>query len=133
MLVSFPHLLLFLFSWTWGILAATPSHEEIVGDFFTKNGAHGGGTSNHTNNWAVLVCSSRYWFNYRVNQAPFRLVHPSEAYVAYGKRPGDVRCKTNVLGQILSGLEVPHGKAARHPRLEYNPYVGRRRGVQCPQ
>jgi phosphatidylinositol glycan class K len=21
--------------------------------------------SNHTNNWAVLVCSSRYWFNYR--------------------------------------------------------------------
>jgi phosphatidylinositol glycan class K len=22
-------------------------------------------TSNHTNNWAVLVCTSRYWFNYR--------------------------------------------------------------------
>ncbi|KAJ7359741.1 peptidase C13 family-domain-containing protein [Mycena albidolilacea] len=65
MLVSFPRLLLFLFSWTWGILAATPSHEEIVGDFFAKNGAHGGSTSNHTNNWAVLVCSSRYWFNYR--------------------------------------------------------------------
>ena len=21
--------------------------------------------SNHTNNWAVLVCTSRYWFNYR--------------------------------------------------------------------
>jgi phosphatidylinositol glycan class K len=21
--------------------------------------------STHTNNWAVLVCSSRYWFNYR--------------------------------------------------------------------
>jgi phosphatidylinositol glycan class K len=20
----------------------------------------------HTNNWAVLVCASRYWFNYRV-------------------------------------------------------------------
>lgn len=20
---------------------------------------------NHTNNWAVLVCASRYWFNYR--------------------------------------------------------------------
>ncbi|KZV99715.1 hypothetical protein EXIGLDRAFT_605368 [Exidia glandulosa HHB12029] len=28
-------------------------------DFF---GPH---ASNHTNNWAVLVCSSRYWFNYR--------------------------------------------------------------------
>lgn len=24
-------------------------------------------TDGHTNNWAVLVCSSRYWFNYRVN------------------------------------------------------------------
>jgi len=22
-------------------------------------------TSNHTNNWALLVCSSRFWFNYR--------------------------------------------------------------------
>jgi GPI-anchor transamidase subunit K len=22
--------------------------------------------SPHTNNWAVLVCASRYWFNYRV-------------------------------------------------------------------
>ncbi|KAJ7665892.1 peptidase C13 family-domain-containing protein [Mycena polygramma] len=65
MLVSVPHLLLFLFSWTWGILAATPSHEEIVGDFFNKNGPSGGSTSNHTNNWAVLVCASRYWFNYR--------------------------------------------------------------------
>lgn len=21
--------------------------------------------SNHTNNWAVLVCTSRFWFNYR--------------------------------------------------------------------
>ncbi|KAJ7619392.1 peptidase C13 family-domain-containing protein [Roridomyces roridus] len=55
MLVSFVHLLL-LFSWSWRTLA---SHEQLVGDFFSKS------TSNHTNNWAVLVCSSRYWFNYR--------------------------------------------------------------------
>ncbi|KAJ6591726.1 peptidase C13 family-domain-containing protein [Mycena vulgaris] len=61
MLASVPHLLLLL-SWSWGILAATPSHEEIVGDFFNKNGTS---TSDHTNNWAVLVCASRYWFNYR--------------------------------------------------------------------
>ncbi|KAJ7083250.1 peptidase C13 family-domain-containing protein [Mycena epipterygia] len=65
MLVSVPHVLLFLFSWSWGILAATPSHEEIVGDFFNKSGSAGGSTSDHTNNWAVLVCASRYWFNYR--------------------------------------------------------------------
>ncbi|KAJ7829035.1 peptidase C13 family-domain-containing protein [Mycena leptocephala] len=38
MLVSVPHLLLFLFSWTWGILAATPSHEQIVGTSSTKMG-----------------------------------------------------------------------------------------------
>ncbi|KAJ7717729.1 peptidase C13 family-domain-containing protein [Mycena maculata] len=64
MLLSIPHLILLLFSWSWGIHAASPSHEEIVGDFFNKNG-HAGSTSNHTNNWAVLVCASRYWFNYR--------------------------------------------------------------------
>ncbi|KAI0350818.1 hypothetical protein OH77DRAFT_1412400 [Trametes cingulata] len=32
---------------------------EPVTDFFGRQG------SSHTNNWAVLVCSSRYWFNYR--------------------------------------------------------------------
>ncbi|KAJ7451068.1 peptidase C13 family-domain-containing protein [Mycena latifolia] len=58
-----PHLLLVLLSWSWGTRAATPSHEDIVGDFFNKNGT--AGTSDHTNNWAVLVCASRYWFNYR--------------------------------------------------------------------
>ena len=31
----------------------------------------------HTNNWAVLVCSSRYWFNYRVCYR--RLMDPYEA------------------------------------------------------
>jgi len=30
--------------------------------------------SSHTNNWAVLVCASRYWFNYRV-----RIVGPLPA------------------------------------------------------
>jgi hypothetical protein len=28
-----------------------------------------GAEKQHTNNWAVLVCSSRYWFNYRVCRA----------------------------------------------------------------
>ena len=32
---------------------------------------HGNSTSGrHTNNWAVLVCASRYWFNYRVRSWP---------------------------------------------------------------
>jgi hypothetical protein len=28
----------------------------------SATGGHSGG---HTNNWAVLVCTSRFWFNYR--------------------------------------------------------------------
>jgi phosphatidylinositol glycan class K len=32
-------------------------------------GKHASSESGHTNNWAVLVCASRYWFNYRVRQA----------------------------------------------------------------
>jgi len=27
--------------------------------------AHGARASSHTNNWAVLVCTSKFWFNYR--------------------------------------------------------------------
>ena len=33
---------------------------EAAAEFFGRHG------SSHTNNWAVLVCASRYWFNYRV-------------------------------------------------------------------
>ncbi len=29
------------------------------------SGSGGSGGSGHTNNWALLVCTSRYWFNYR--------------------------------------------------------------------
>ena len=32
---------------------------EPVAEFFNRQGF------SHTNNWAVLVCASRYWFNYR--------------------------------------------------------------------
>lgn len=37
--------------------------------------------TNHTNNWAVLVSSSRYWFNYRVRRLPQHttfLLHSSQ-------------------------------------------------------
>ncbi|KAG6848835.1 glycosylphosphatidylinositol anchor biosynthesis [Arthromyces matolae] len=53
--VSFLHLLLILSSWAW---ATQASQEDDVRNFF-------GTSSEHTNNWAVLVCASRYWFNYR--------------------------------------------------------------------
>ncbi|OCH91990.1 hypothetical protein OBBRIDRAFT_774258 [Obba rivulosa] len=31
----------------------------------SQSAVQNGGGSAHTNNWAVLVCASRYWFNYR--------------------------------------------------------------------
>ncbi|TFK90451.1 hypothetical protein K466DRAFT_484750 [Polyporus arcularius HHB13444] len=40
-------------------LAYTHVYAEPVAEFFGRQG------SSHTNNWAVLVCASRYWFNYR--------------------------------------------------------------------
>ncbi|RDX46361.1 hypothetical protein OH76DRAFT_1356243 [Lentinus brumalis] len=40
-------------------LAYTQVYAEPVAEFFERQG------SSHTNNWAVLVCASRYWFNYR--------------------------------------------------------------------
>ncbi|KAF9553314.1 hypothetical protein CPC08DRAFT_744766 [Agrocybe pediades] len=57
------HLLLLLSTWLWAVHSQN-THEKLVEDFFEKNTNNGSG-STHTNNWAVLVCSSRYWFNYR--------------------------------------------------------------------
>ncbi|XP_071821912.1 GPI-anchor transamidase-like isoform X1 [Apostichopus japonicus] len=37
-------------------LSLCSSHEETAETFFKRG---------HTNNWAVLVCTSRFWFNYR--------------------------------------------------------------------
>ncbi|KIJ38889.1 hypothetical protein M422DRAFT_230969 [Sphaerobolus stellatus SS14] len=39
------------------------SPEDQAKTFFNNNNNET--ASGHTNNWAVLVCSSRYWFNYR--------------------------------------------------------------------
>ncbi|KAJ7598877.1 peptidase C13 family-domain-containing protein [Mycena floridula] len=54
------HFIILIFSisllpWT---LASKPASEERVKEFFS-------GSKSHTNNWAVLVSASRYWFNYR--------------------------------------------------------------------
>ncbi|KAH9042664.1 peptidase C13 family-domain-containing protein [Lactarius pseudohatsudake] len=40
------------------------AREAAVHHFFTRNDP-AVPESAHTNNWAVLVCASRYWFNYR--------------------------------------------------------------------
>ncbi|KAL1918941.1 uncharacterized protein VTP21DRAFT_2322 [Calcarisporiella thermophila] len=36
---------------------STANNDDVVEGFFSQSG--------HTNNWAVLVCTSRFWFNYR--------------------------------------------------------------------
>ncbi|KDN53087.1 hypothetical protein K437DRAFT_253412 [Tilletiaria anomala UBC 951] len=38
---------------------------EQVQQFFDAHSAAGGNAGGHTNNWAVLVCASKFWFNYR--------------------------------------------------------------------
>jgi phosphatidylinositol glycan class K len=43
---------------------AAAAKEDAARAFFSSDGG-GGGASNHTNNWAVLVDTSRFWFNYR--------------------------------------------------------------------
>ncbi|KAF8979780.1 glycosylphosphatidylinositol anchor biosynthesis [Entomortierella lignicola] len=40
-------------------ISVTHNQEDVEGFFNNKN------ESGHTNNWAVLVCTSRFWFNYR--------------------------------------------------------------------
>ncbi|PFH48957.1 hypothetical protein AMATHDRAFT_64140 [Amanita thiersii Skay4041] len=64
LLPSLLHLLLSLFAWLNLALCADTAQENAVRDFFNNNASPGGGSA-HTNNWAVLVCASRYWFNYR--------------------------------------------------------------------
>ncbi|KZP33865.1 hypothetical protein FIBSPDRAFT_906727 [Athelia psychrophila] len=60
--------LLCIASWTFGASAIDVNEEERVRQFFSEPSSGDGanaGSSSHTNNWAVLVCASRYWFNYR--------------------------------------------------------------------
>lgn len=56
-LTLFHHLLVLLATFA----TASSTQDDAARQFFARNG-----TSSHTNNWAVLVCTSRYWFNYRV-------------------------------------------------------------------
>ncbi|GJE99574.1 GPI-anchor transamidase [Phanerochaete sordida] len=49
-------------SWSQRVHAQNADQEHAVRGFFN---AQSGSVSSHTNNWAVLVCASRYWFNYR--------------------------------------------------------------------
>lgn len=96
--LSFFHLLVYLSSWVWGISAVDVSQENAVRDFFETNGTASGSGSAHTNNWAVLVCASRYWFNYRVCVVCLFLKSCLMDVAAYGKCPWDVGTPANSFG-----------------------------------
>lgn len=66
-----------LFLGAWPIVSPetflSTQHIEAVQQFFqTANASreepalHASRAKIHTNNWAVLVCTSKFWFNYRV-------------------------------------------------------------------
>ncbi|WVO18283.1 hypothetical protein L204_105995 [Cryptococcus depauperatus] len=59
-LLSFWFLLL-AFAPTWISALGHEQLESQLGELYGNETTSDG----HTNNWAVLVCSSRYWFNYR--------------------------------------------------------------------
>ncbi|KAI9060779.1 hypothetical protein FKP32DRAFT_1613432 [Trametes sanguinea] len=52
-------MLCFVKSLCLALCLAFLAQAEPVAEFFGRQ------SSSHTNNWAVLVCASRYWFNYR--------------------------------------------------------------------
>lgn len=61
-------------------LAQDASQDDMLQSFYSQG-------NGHTNNWAVLVCASRYWFNYRVssaslNQCKFMLNLNSQQHMA---------------------------------------------------
>ncbi|KAF9478962.1 hypothetical protein BDN70DRAFT_879362 [Pholiota conissans] len=65
MVFPLAHIILWLSSWAW-VARSSQIHEEAASSFFERHAISTNATSStHTNNWAVLVCSSRYWFNYR--------------------------------------------------------------------
>jgi len=65
------HFVISILSLVSSALGLSNGLEGDVGQLF--NGTEG----RHTNNWAVLVDTSRYWFNYRVCRGPARTFPPS--------------------------------------------------------
>jgi phosphatidylinositol glycan class K len=61
-----------LASCTYVLAASNPvagqiSKDDVGAQLGELYGTGNGTATRHTNNWAVLVCASRYWFNYRVS------------------------------------------------------------------
>lgn len=92
-----------------------PSSEASasVRDFFDRNALTSDSLAEsesvHTNNWAVLVCASRYWFNYRVRSL-------SVLFVALCRRCGILEVADLVCVLVVPGVTA-YGECVRNVRF----------------
>lgn len=106
-------------------LFVTAEQTAQVQQFFTKTATFDDG--GHTNNWAVLVCASKFWFNYRVRQSSAlsnSSIHPP---------PPDTHAPLSLQAHGQHTRHVQNGKAFGHTRQSHHPHAGRRCCVQRPQ
>ena len=96
---SFAPLFFFLVSFIFIVQAEYDIHDHNV--------PAGASESSHTNNWAVLVCASRYWFNYRVR----------------------IRCSTICILPLKDLRMTAYGEHVRNVRLSRMTFSNR----VCPQ
>lgn len=77
-------------------------HTETVKEFFLQPG--------HTNNWAVLVCSSRFWFNYRHVSNVLSLYHSikrlgiPDRYVCTDQRDANLFDSSNIIMMLSDNM-----------------------------
>jgi len=95
------------------VVCVVANADQVAKEFFqrTYNEVDG-----HTNNWAVLVCASRYWFNYRVRRIIYYLPW---RWLTGATRKAHGECS----------WDVPNRQAVRDSGLEYHLDAGRRRCV----
>jgi hypothetical protein len=102
------------------VLASDPTqvtHGDIPAQLGELYGEGNSTETRHTNNWAVLVCASRYWFNYRVGPHLFILISSARRsradVIAHGKHTGN----------------VPNDQKTRYTGFKHHHDVSRRCGL----
>lgn len=106
------------------------SPEDTARDFFD-----GRTTSTHTNNWAVLVCSSRYWFNYRVSLSWIsELIWHLRYLYSICRTLSECELSKQTLSEANNHpLQVSHSKTTWYTGLQHNPYARGWYRLQSPQ
>jgi len=75
-------------------------------------------TSNHTNNWAVIVAASRYWFNYR---------HISNALAVYHTLKSNGIPDSQIILMLADDMACnPRNSLKPHVFIEKNENIGKR-------